>query len=645
MNARKVLFIALLPALLWQSAMAEDITWILGTTPPAQWTISPGNPGLSDVITFSGPTKVYSNSCVATNGLGGTPQLSIDPSMKVITLWFQGPTSGVCPMIYMPVCGLEGGFGPLEAGEWTFVCPSVDLGLNLTFTVQSVAKFYRVDGDAPGPIHDGSTWTRAFRTLQDALAVAGSGDEIWMAEGSYKPDEGTGVVSGDRGASFLLTGGLAIRGGFAGYGHVNPDTRDSSLYETVLDGDLNDNDLWGILNVGDNSYHILVGPASGPAATLDGLTVTAGWANGAYPDHSGGGLYNPGGAMDIVNCLFRGNTGAWGGGIMNLAGNIRMVNTELIGNRALMLGGGLQNYAGDVTMHNCRIVGNSADYADTVGGSAIYDLDGTLTILDCTVADNYSPIGQAISSFSWGTITGAQIRVANSILYNGGDEIWTNNASTVQVTYSDVQGGWAGTGNINVDPQFVSPGARSIEGEWIDGDYRLKAASLAVNAGSNSLLPADLFDLDADSNTSEQLPVDLDGEARVQGTRVDMGAYEGTTTTPGPGPGPGPGLTVCIGSSCITLMPDPNAPASSYTYIGYTNVTLTLNFKGKLTATVTPTSPAGGTWTGWLVPDVVGPGTVTVQLWVKGVNVDISMLPAGSSVQVAEVTLYIVPAP
>ncbi len=642
MNAGKILFSVLFPVLLWSSAQAESIVWTRGTAPAAQWSISPADPGPSDVITFSGPTKVYSNSCVAENAMGGPPGLSIDSTSKTILLWFQGATTGICPMIYMPVCGVEGDFGPLEPGVWRFVSADEALGLDITFTVQAAAGVYRVDGDAPGPAHNGATWAKAFLTLQDALAVAGNGDEIWIAEGSYKPDEGAGVTSGDRAASFVLTEGLTIRGGFAGYGHMNPDARDFTLYETVLDGDLNDNDLWGILNVGDNSYQVITGPAGEPVATLDGLTVTAGRADGDYPDHFGGGLYNPGGTLDIVNCLFQGNTGAWGGGIMNLAGVIRMVNTQLIGNRALMLGGGLQNYGGEATMHNCRIVGNSADYADAVGGAALYNLDGTLTILSSTVADNLSPIGQAISSFDWGPSTGTQIRVANSILYNGGDEIWTNDPSAVQVTYCDVQGGWTGVGNVSGDPQFVSPGARSIEGEWIDGDYRLTTASAAVDTGSNAILPADVFDLDGDLNAVEQLPWDLDGEARIQGIRVDMGVYEGAVSGGGGFDG---GLTVCIGGSCITLVPDPNAPASSYTYIGSTSLTLTSNFKGKLSATVTPTSAAGGTWTAWLVPDIVPMGTSTVQLWIQGAGLDLSALPAGSTVQVAEVTLYIVPVP
>lgn len=643
MNVPRALICALLPAVLWTSAQAASISWIGGTTPPAQWTISPANPGSSSTIQFTGPTGVYSNACMAQGDLGGTPQLSIDPVAKVILIWFQGPAPEVCPKIYMPVCGLEGEFGPLASGEWIFASLSKSLDLNITFTVAgpAVPKAYRVDRDAPGPVRDGSSWTRAFLTLQDALAVAGEGDEIWVAAGVYKPDEGGYAVPGDRLATFRLLEGVAIRGGFAGYGQANPDTRDFALHETILDGDLEDNDLWGLLNVDDNSYHVVTGPTGEPPALLDGLTVTAGWADGDYPNHYGGGLYNPGGKLDILDCMFRGNTGVWGGAIMNLGGQIRMVNTQLIGNRALMLGGGLYNYSGDVAIHNGRIVGNSADFADTVGGAAIYNLDGALTILNSTLADNRAAGGRAISSFSWGPPLATEIRVANSILYNGGNEIWSNHPSAIQATYSIVQGGWSGAGNLNVNPQFVLPGSRGIEGEWFDGDYRLKSGSPAVDAGSNAALVPDVLDLDRDGNRAEQIPLDLDRKSRIQGTRVDMGAYErgGTVSPP-----MDVDLTVCIGGNCIKLLPDPNVPASAYAYIGYTNVGIELNFKGKLSVTVTPTSPAGGTWTGWVVPDVVGPGAVTVQLWVRVEDLDISALPGGTkNVQVAEVKLFVVP--
>jgi hypothetical protein len=632
MNARKLMLVmALLPLVTWGAAKAASVSWIGGTTPPAKWAIQPSSPSTSDTITFSGPTNVYSNSCVGTKNLGGTPQISVDPVSKVILLWFQGPVPAVCTMIYMPVAGLQGDFGPLAAGDWTFTSLSKDLNFEIRFRVAGKAM-HHVDGDAPGPLHDGKTWTTAFLTLQDALTTAVSGDDIVVAEGTYKPDRGAGITAGDRNASFAMTEGINVKGGYAGYGQPNPDERNVAVYKTVLNGDLGGNDLWRLLNRDDNSYHVVIGPMSSAGATLDGFSIENGNANGRFPNDMGGGLFNPGGTLKIVNCTFQGNTAAFGGGILSQAADITLVNTQLIGNRAFVSGGGLYNWEGDATLHNCRVVGNSADLAADMGGAAIDNLTANLTVLDSTIADNLSPNGGAVRSYSWDSAAGGTIVIANSILYNGGHEISSNNTPAVTITYSDVQGGATGTGNINVAPLFVAPGGRSIEGEWIDGDYHLQATSMCIDAGDDSQLPADVADLNGNGDVSEQLPVDLDGATRIQGTHVDMGAYEQLAKKPGPIPTVD--LTFLFGGKQTVLTVDPVYPD---TFTGSIKVQLTSDLKLQLIVDVTATSPAGGTWTGWTVPDTISPPGGTVVLWVKGEGLNLAALPSSSkSVQVAE---------
>ena len=113
----------------------------------------------------------------------------------------------------------------------------------------------------------------------------------------------------------------------------------------------------------------------------------------------------------------------------------------------------------------------------------------------------------------------AEIR--NCILWDRGNSLWANDGSTLDVVYSDVQGGWPGQGNRDVDPAFVDPGHWDEKGTpeepaddiWFDGDYRLAWQSPCVDAGDPRETP--------DAATR-----DFAGRPRRSGVAVDMGAYE-----------------------------------------------------------------------------------------------------------------------
>ena len=90
------------------------------------------------------------------------------------------------------------------------------------------------------------------------------------------------------------------------------------------------------------------------------------------------------------------------------------------------------------------------------------------------------------------------------------------------VTYSDVEGGWDGEGNIDLDPLFCDAANHNL---------RLQDGSPSIDAGNDGALPLDVADVDDDGNTGETLPWDLDTRIRqfdgnAGGTLVDMGAYE-----------------------------------------------------------------------------------------------------------------------
>ncbi len=106
-----------------------------------------------------------------------------------------------------------------------------------------------------------------------------------------------------------------------------------------------------------------------------------------------------------------------------------------------------------------------------------------------------------------------------------------------------------------------------------------------------------------------------------------------------------PPILMSVGGNPLTLTVDPNAHGPGYSFAGCVNVPVELNFQAKLSVQVTPASGVGGTWTGTVTPNIVGPGTVTVQICVQVVNLDIGTLPPGPNAQVASVSLYAVPYP
>ncbi|MHC4890517.1 MAG: LamG-like jellyroll fold domain-containing protein, partial [Planctomycetota bacterium] len=144
----------------------------------------------------------------------------------------------------------------------------------------AVGQTIFVDADASGA-NNGTSWVDAYNYLQDGLAAAWSGDEIWVSQGMYTPDQGVGITPGDREATFRLINGVAIKGGYAGFGQPDPNARDIEVYETVLSGDLLGNDGPDFANNGENSYHVVTGSGTDATAVLDGFTITGGNAGGS----------------------------------------------------------------------------------------------------------------------------------------------------------------------------------------------------------------------------------------------------------------------------------------------------------------------------------------------------------------------------
>jgi len=365
---------------------------------------------------------------------------------------------------------------------------------------------------------DGMTWDSAYDSLQTALAEAGAGvpiTEIWVAAGTYRP----APPDGDRAATFELPDGVAILGGFVG-DETDPTQRDPILNVTILSGDLNGNDTLGFQNIADNSYHVVTTDESPTDTGLDGFVVTGGNADGGFPNNAGGGLTCVASSAMIVNCTFEQNTGALGAAVCCTNGEPTFVNCVFRNNQAGLSGGGLRAFHSAPTLVNCVFDGNTSS---NYGGAIDTEFNCTPTVLNCTMSGNDAASGGGLC------VRGGSndVTVSNSILWNNtatnGAQIHVGGIATLTVSYSDIEGGWQGVGNINVNPLFAQPTA---------GDFCLSEGSPCIDTGSNDAVPPDMADLDGDGDVAELTPLDLDGRARIvdgdaNGTViVDMGAYE-----------------------------------------------------------------------------------------------------------------------
>lgn len=137
-------------------------------------------------------------------------------------------------------------------------------------------------------LNNGSSWQNAYTSLDNALKNAEfceEIDEIWVAEGTYKPD-----TDDNRQKSFLLSGGLRIYGGFPSIGDPNFNQRNVDTHVTILSADI------GVTSVQeDNSYHVVIMPLSIDTTILDGFSLRYGYADGTSGYQAKvGGLLNLG---------------------------------------------------------------------------------------------------------------------------------------------------------------------------------------------------------------------------------------------------------------------------------------------------------------------------------------------------------------
>ena len=247
-----------------------------------------------------------------------------------------------------------------------------------------------VDCDAlPGG--DGVSWDTAFDDLQDCLDLAVYSFTIRVAEGTYRPDRGTG----DRSMSFELRSTIALEGGYAGYGTPNPDERDTGLHETVLSGDLDEDDGPNFDNIDENSYCVVGAANTDASAVLDGFTVT-GANDDTSENHAGLRISNA--SPTVRNCKFTTNwTNGHGAGLRVEDGSSpTILNSMFIQNSSTGIGAGL--YSGNgchPTVVSCIFIDNTASVG---GGGLALSSSYYVPVVNCTFVGNSGDTGGGIYS-------------------------------------------------------------------------------------------------------------------------------------------------------------------------------------------------------------------------------------------------------
>ena len=312
--------------------------------------------------------------------------------------------------------------------------------------VQAITGVVLVDKDAMGT-PNGMSWGTAYTNVQDALAAATSGDEIWVADGTYYPDEGTGQTDNDRDSTFQLIDEIELYGGFAG-GEGARSQRDVVANLTVLSGDLDKNDLSFEPEVdsdsnastvsqtdhlmGANAYHVVTGSGADETAVLDGFTVTAGLANGSNPNNRGGGMYNNSGSPRVSHVTFSGNSADDGGGMYNSGGSPTMSQMIFSGNSASSSGGGMFINSGSPSVSQATFSGNSAD-----GGGGMYNISVSNPMMSqVTFNGNFASDRGGGMYNSFGSITVSHVTFSGNFAYDGGGMYNHDTSSVSHVTFS-----------------------------------------------------------------------------------------------------------------------------------------------------------------------------------------------------------------
>ncbi|MDF3129955.1 PKD domain-containing protein, partial [Kiritimatiellaeota bacterium B1221] len=307
-------------------------------------------------------------------------------------------------------------------------------------------------------------------TIASDLTISGPGAS-WLTIQVNGSIRGMNIVpsAGDvKFIGFKLSGGNPAGANAAGGGIMAQNTGELELIGVELSGNSAVRG-GGVASIGTD------------LKVVNALLVTN-TSTGSGVGDGGGGIHVNGGSLTLINSTLSGNTSSRGAGIYLYQASGNLVNITLTGNTAVIAGGGL--YAEGVgyssAIQNSLFAGNTADSGTDP------DIGGT-------------------SGFT-----------------SNGHNIFTEVATGYTAFASDLILAGSGLSTADVlNPVLADNGGATFT-------HALVKLSPAINAGDQTDLPSDIWDLDGDLDLAEALPVDQRGTGvvRVRGGEVDLGAVE-----------------------------------------------------------------------------------------------------------------------
>ena len=365
---------------------------------------------------------------------------------------------------------------------------------------------------------NGNSWATAFKTLTQALGAAQSGDQIWVAEGTYTPTD-----TNDRNASFHLKKEVEVIGGFSGV-ESELKKRDIKKHQTILSGDIGQP---GVPD--DNVFHVVTGADN---AVLDGFTISGGyslntpWTGGktltahtltAGPQSGfGAGMLNFQASPEVRNCIFQDNHALMGGAAYNMTAasdnptakpaiSPKFSDCTFWQNSALAHGGGVANEMRTAPLFvSCVFDSNIADIS---GGGMFNDFGSAPMLLNSIFRNNEAENGGGMANdggstpiMYYSTLTGNRSLKSGPAIYQGAGSpnttvltksvVWDNECecedtrffngekSVVRVQDSVIQNGYKGKSVFRANPGLDRKSETMLNVGYKTNGHRFRASKL-----------------------------------------------------------------------------------------------------------------------------------------------------------------------